>query len=47
MRFVESRCSITQLAVARRNFRRAQIKELDCWIALAEQDSHSAHAATL
>jgi hypothetical protein len=35
---VESRGSITQLAVARRTFRGAQIKELDCWIALAEQD---------
>jgi hypothetical protein len=45
IRFVEPRGSITQLAVAE-TFA-GQIKELDCWIALAEQDSHSAYAATL
>ena len=35
---VESRGLIAQLAVASRRFRGTQIKELDCWIALAEQD---------
>lgn len=36
---VESRGLITQLAVARRRFRGALIKELDCWIALPEQNA--------
>jgi hypothetical protein len=35
---IESRGLTTQLAVAGRRFRGAQIKELDCWIALLEQD---------
>jgi hypothetical protein len=36
---VESRGLITRLAVAGRRFRGGPIKELDCWIALPEQDA--------
>jgi len=42
---VESRGRIAELAVARRRFRGAQIKEMDCWIALRGQNDSLAEGS--